>query len=178
MKCSDAVLASLSGFALVLLTGCSPGPKQAVANGTADAASPVGSQVGQPKTSQEMQQGVEYLGTDSTCHRPREKNPTTGVVKISVEGDTIVLDPDPVVQEVAAGHIGWKMDQAQNDYAWQVIFKNDDSPLPETLYVGVGSAEVGAPVRKNAACKSYPYTVTVLTPTGPVRRDPMGDIVP
>lgn len=118
---------------------------------------------------------------DPTCSDSTDMTPTRKLVMISLDDDTIVADPDPVIQRVAAGAIRWRMDSASMDHGWEVEFKNGDSPLPQTVYFDSSGGTAGGQVKGTTPCKYYPYTITVWPQSDPSDTtvlDPGADIIP
>lgn len=121
---------------------------------------------------------------DSTCMGdPGDyPEPTRRVVHIEVvDGDSIAWDPEPVVQPAGRGQIGWRMTDQPSDYGWKVTFKDGDSPLPSATYVDSAGRQAGAPVRRDAECRRYAYTITVWPqddPSDTLVIDPGADIIP
>ncbi len=120
-----------------------------------------------------------YLGTDSTCHKPPRSKPTRPIVEITVSGDSIHLDPDPIRATVGVGFVGWRTGQGDGDYAWEVTYKGE-SPLPQRSYRSEDGKLDGGVVRADAACTLYPYTVRVWRPGGKdtLALDPGTDVLP
>ncbi|MDP2480750.1 MAG: hypothetical protein Q8W51_14200 [Candidatus Palauibacterales bacterium] len=120
-----------------------------------------------------------YLGTDSTCHKEPKGKPTRPIVEITVTGDSIHLDPDPIRATVGVGFVGWRSSKRDGGYGWEVTYKGE-SPLPERTYRSDDGNLDGGVVRKDAACTLYPYSVKVWQPGGKdtLTLDPGTDVLP
>lgn len=179
MRYSRMAIVTTSG--LLLLAACGGGGGQN-SGGTGQVAMDPGTSVltsndpGSPGMApvESGQQKIPSFGTDSTCQRPHKgEMPTPPIVTITVTGNSIHLDPDPVVQPVAVGYFGWQLGSPDITVA-QVHFKA--GPLPSDTYVIPPHRAVGGPIRKDAACQDYKYTVTVLLPDTVLTVDPHGRV--
>lgn len=133
---------------------------------------------------QEARQIRATLGASATCDTVPDMQPTSPIVKIDdvdLDADTFTWAPEPVVQPVGSGFLGWRMAEQPSDYGWKVEFTKDGSPLPETVYFDSAGKLNGDVVSEDSECRHYDYTITVWPQSDPsdaVTIDPGGDIIP
>lgn len=123
----------------------------------------------------EQPRQVQYLGADPSCQEPPTRPPTVGIQTITVRDTTIVIRPDPAVQPPKAGIFGW----VSPTHHWELTYNNQETPTGKATYTGAPGQTVWDPVREDAECKSYKYTLKVWQPGGDtVVVDPEDEVEP
>lgn len=136
------------------------------------------------RAAQQARQVRTTLGASPTCDTVPDMQPTSPIVVIDdvdVDADTFTWAPEPVVQPVGSGFLGWRMAEQPSDYGWKVEFTKDGSPLPDTVYFDSAGKLNGGVVSEDSECRHYDYTITVWPrsdPSNTVTIDPGGDIIP
>lgn len=129
----------------------------------------------QERAAQDQEPEYGYLGTDTTCQRPAEKQPTPSIARIFVENGTIDVVPDTLVQPPGIGLMGWLSPR----HSWRVTF-TEGSPLPDTTYTGAPGQMVRDEIPDSVPCKYYKYDVEVWGGGLPdtLKLDPGGEVEP
>jgi len=119
------------------------------------------------------------LGSHPTCSDSTHPNwpiQTAPIATISMKDGQLSVEPDSVVQPVAVGFVGWQLGSPRITVA-QVNY--EDGPLDSDTFVIPPNRVVGSPVRQDAACKGYKYSVTVILQDGSTQTvDPWSPIIP
>lgn len=110
-----------------------------------------------------------YMGTSPDCRREPEKALTFPIHTITVEDDSVIVEPHPLVQPPGpAGMIAWH----SPTHDWRVTYMGG-SPLPDTVYEGPGDGSlVFDAVRDDARCRAYTYRVEAWSRTEGQRAAP------
>ena len=69
-------------------------------------------------------QAPPFIGSDTSCHHVRTDGPgrTSPVVEISVNGESVVVDPD-TVRVFPGDLIVWQLAASSEGYGWQVEYR-------------------------------------------------------